>query len=263
MKIKINNALDVYSADFNVDGITVVSQTSKVLNGLSNRLKDYSEFVINCKRLLNTVNKGLGSVSISEDNLSISTVFDHGEMLYNTVENRELLPTVFIDGKTNEITHFNSVNYNNDLSDDTVSFKLLEIHGRLLNTVFIQDNFITYLMNFVFDSKRSTHSTVVISHADSGLHPDYQLLLAEFLVLLQKESNVKFILETFSPYLINAIEVYSEKYDVACNFVQGRKEEEGLVFEDLLSNNDKLFDDLVKPLQTLENIKWSFEDYEI
>lgn len=263
MKIKIKNALGISSAKFNVDGITVVSRTSGVLNSILKPLLAYYRFVVTGTVPSYSSNGIVGAVSIIENNVSIRTVFDINKPTYHNAENIELAHNLFINVPEGDFINYNPYNrgYIFDKDNQTkVSPELLGSYTNLKGALYNPNLFIVNLMDFVFNPARSEFATVVISQPDSGLHPDYHLLLAEFIVLLQKEGNVRFIIDTFSPYLINALEVYSVKYGVPRNFVQGNINSKGVVFEDLGSSSEKLFDDLVRPLQTLENIEWSLKD---
>ena len=56
--------------------------------------------------------------------------------------------------------------------------------------------------------------TIILDEPEIHLHPEWQLLLAEIIVLVQKEFGVHVLLNTHSPYFLNAIEVYAAKYGV-------------------------------------------------
>lgn len=56
------------------------------------------------------------------------------------------------------------------------------------------------------------NSYLIIDEPESHLHPEWQLKLAEILVLLAKDFNVKLFINSYSPLFIEAMEVYSVKY---------------------------------------------------
>ena len=55
---------------------------------------------------------------------------------------------------------------------------------------------------------------IILDEPEIHLHPEWQLKFAEIIVLIQKEFNTNILLNTHSPYFLNAIEVYSEKYAI-------------------------------------------------
>lgn len=95
---------------------------------------------------------------------------------------------------------------------------------------------------------------LIIDNAEDGLHPEMQLILGETVVLMQKEFGIKVILTTQSPFLLDSIEVFSEKYDIE------DKMHYYLVEDGNIKNVDgetrQIYKEIVKPIQELENIKY-------
>ena len=50
---------------------------------------------------------------------------------------------------------------------------------------------------------------IIIDEPESNLHPEYQILFAEFLVRLCDERNIKLLVNTHSPYLLRALQKFS------------------------------------------------------
>ena len=95
---------------------------------------------------------------------------------------------------------------------------------------------------------------LIVDNAENGLHPEMQLIFGETVVLIQKEFGIKVVLTTQSPFLLEAIEVFSEKYDVE------DKTHYYLVEDGNIKNVDgetrQIYKEMVKPIQELENIKY-------
>ena len=98
------------------------------------------------------------------------------------------------------------------------------------------------------------NDVLIIDNAEDGLHPEMQLIFGETVVLMQKEFGIKVILTTQSPFLLDAIEVFSEKYGI------GDKMHYYLAEDGNIKNVDdetsQIYKDMVKPIQELENIKY-------
>ena len=64
---------------------------------------------------------------------------------------------------------------------------------------------------------------IIIDEPEIHLHPEWQLIFAELIVLIQKEFGMHILLNTHSPYFLNAIQVFSKKYgnDASSGFVNG------------------------------------------
>lgn len=102
------------------------------------------------------------------------------------------------------------------------------------------------------------NGTIILDEPEIHLHPEWQLKFAEIIVLMQKEFNTNILLNTHSPYFLNAIEVYSRKYDLGnkCKFYLA-DENNGITFVmDVTTDTEKIYAKLAKPLQELENIEY-------
>lgn len=58
------------------------------------------------------------------------------------------------------------------------------------------------------------NSVLILDEPDIYLHPEWQLLFAELIVFVNKYLNIHFLINTHSPYFLNAIEVYASKYSI-------------------------------------------------
>ena len=58
------------------------------------------------------------------------------------------------------------------------------------------------------------NGTVILDEPEIHLHPEWQLVFAELIVLIQKEFGIHVLLNTHSPYSLNAIAVYAVKYRI-------------------------------------------------
>lgn len=96
---------------------------------------------------------------------------------------------------------------------------------------------------------------LILDEPEIHLHPEWQLLFAELIVLLQKEFYIHVLLNTHSPYFLNAIEVYAAKYDVddRCKYYLSSSRGEVSEIEDVTENIEKIYEKLARPLQDLEN----------
>ncbi len=108
------------------------------------------------------------------------------------------------------------------------------------------------------------NGTIVLDEPEVNLHPEWQLKFAELIVLLQREFGMHILLTTHSPYFLNAIEVYSEKYgiDEKCKYYVAENEENGSVIKDVTDNTREIYEKLARPIQDLENLRYSSGVYE-
>ncbi|WBB29704.1 AAA family ATPase [Parvimonas micra] len=101
----------------------------------------------------------------------------------------------------------------------------------------------------------SENGTIVLDEPEVHLHPEWQLIFAELIVLLQKEFNMHILLTTHSPYFLNAIEVYSAKYEIKekCKFYLSENDGNFAKFKDVTDDLSPIYRKLSMPLQVLED----------
>lgn len=96
---------------------------------------------------------------------------------------------------------------------------------------------------------------LILDEPEVHLHPQWQLIFAETLVLLQKEFELHILLNTHSPYFINAIETFSKKHNIenVCKYYLPQGTDNDIMFKDVTNDRAGIYDLLAEPFQTLEN----------
>ena len=84
-------------------------------------------------------------------------------------------------------------------------------------------------------------SLIILDEPEVHLHPNWQLKYAEIITLLV-ENNFNILVTTHSPYMVEALERYSEKYKVEANFYLAEK---GIIKSE---NNNKTLSETVTKL---------------
>ena len=102
------------------------------------------------------------------------------------------------------------------------------------------------------------HGMIILDEPEIHLHPEWQLKFAESIVLIQKEFDANILLNTHSPYFLNAIEAYSQKYgiDGKCKYYLAEDQDGNAVISDVTGKTEVLYDKLAQPLQKLENLEY-------
>lgn len=102
------------------------------------------------------------------------------------------------------------------------------------------------------------NSTLILDEPEIHVHPKWQLVFAEIIVLLQKEFDMHILLNTHSPYFLEAIEVYSKKHGIEekCRYYLSENTEDGAVIKDVTDRTGKIYKKLAEPFQTLENVRY-------
>lgn len=96
-------------------------------------------------------------------------------------------------------------------------------------------------------------SMLIVDEPETNLHPDWQVKFAIFLVLLCRDLGVKLLINTHSPYFLQAIWKYTEKLGVTgkfYNMVQGDSAD-SYSAHDVSSNIDCVFKTMSEPFNNL------------
>lgn len=113
-----------------------------------------------------------------------------------------------------------------------------------------------YLIKSLIDNGSIVqNTTLILDEPEVHLHPDWQVSLAEIIVLLQKEMGLHILINTHSPYFLRSIEVYSQKYEIAScvKYYLSCNEEDVSKIKDVTLDISKIYKVLSKPLQRIED----------
>ena len=103
---------------------------------------------------------------------------------------------------------------------------------------------------------------LILDEPEIHLHPEWQLLLAEVIVALQKEFDLHVLITTHSPYFLNAIEVFTAKHKIAdkSKYYLTKVDAEGYAsIEDVTSNTDKIYSLLARPMKVLYDMEFAID----
>lgn len=133
-----------------------------------------------------------------------------------------------------------------------------------LNKILDVKNISTGLKTFVIlktlliNGTLKENGTIILDEPEIHLHPQWQLLFAELIVLIQKEFNMHILLNTHSPYFLQAIEVYAAKYEIAdkCKYYLAQLDGDMAVINDVSDSTETIYKLLAKPFQDLENVRY-------
>ena len=100
---------------------------------------------------------------------------------------------------------------------------------------------------------------IILDEPEIHLHPEWQLLYAKLIVLLQREFDLSMIITTHSPYFLDAIDVFSSKYNTSHRTRYYLAENKGDVslINDVTNNIDLIYKKLSDPMQMLENLRYN------
>jgi AAA15 family ATPase/GTPase len=99
---------------------------------------------------------------------------------------------------------------------------------------------------------------IIFDEPEIHLHPEWQVVFAEMLVLLQRDFNLTILLTTHSPYFFNAIETFSKKHKTTerCNYYFTANKDGVCSVQNVTDNTSVIYEIMTIPFQTLENIRY-------
>lgn len=189
-----------------------------------------------------------------------------GDLIYKQVESNNLVDKIVIEERLQKIinkvhgacrgrTFFKN---NNDLmyqqDNMKTAFKVANLSTGLKTFVILQ----TLLLSGAIKDA----SLIILDEPEIHLHPEWQLLFAELIVMLQKEFNLHILLNTHSPYFLNAIEVFSEKYAIGdrCEYYLAYNKQDESYVKCVTGNVEEIYAKLARPLQMLENLRYADDE---
>lgn len=168
------------------------------------------------------------------------------ELIVNKKLNRilELMSDV-CDGELINSNHGQSFVYKTDRFNDVL--EISNISTGMKNFIILK----TLLQNGNIDE----NGVIILDEPEIHLHPEWQLKFAELIVLIQKEFDMNILLNTHSPYFLNAIQVYSDKYKISdqCRYYLTVEHNKKVQIEDVTNFIERIYEKLARPLQELEN----------
>jgi len=134
-------------------------------------------------------------------------------------------------------------------SGSAVSFNIGNVSTGLKTFIIIK----TLIMNDCL----KTGDILILDEPEIHLHPEWQIVLAELIVLIQKEFSIIVLMNTHSLYFLRAVEVYAKKHgiDDKCKYYQCNSAE--ATIRDVTETIDDIYKTMAYPLQILKNEEYA------
>ncbi|GHT36725.1 ABC transporter ATP-binding protein [Planctomycetales bacterium] len=107
--------------------------------------------------------------------------------------------------------------------------------------------------------KIKERGVLILDEPEIHLHPEWQLVFAELLVLLQKQLDLTILLTTHSPYFLEAVEEFSKKYGTAghIHYYLTQNENGYCSVQDVTNETVSIYRHLALPFQKLEEMRYA------
>ncbi len=103
---------------------------------------------------------------------------------------------------------------------------------------------------------------LILDEPEIHLHPEWQLKYAEIIVLLQKRFDLSIVVATHSRDFLEALELYSQKYDLEsrCNYYLSKQEDGLVTFENVTGELEKVYSQMITASMLLDKLRYELVD---
>ena len=117
------------------------------------------------------------------------------------------------------------------------------------------------LKQLLLNESLQDKDVIVLDEPEIHLHPEWQLLYAEIIILLQKKFNFHIVVTTHSAHFMEALELYSKKYGISerCNYYLAGLQDDSAVFENVTHDISKIYKQMVDPTLLLSQLREELE----
>lgn len=105
---------------------------------------------------------------------------------------------------------------------------------------------------------------IILDEPEIHLHPQWQIVYAELIVLLQKYFDLSVVVTTHSPYFVDAINLFSCKYgsDKGVNYYLSANKDNVVQMECVTKDIDLIYKKMASPIQMLETLRYELNNIE-
>ena len=189
----------------------------------------------------------------------INSKLDHNSHLIEQMNDKSY-DTYTLRARTTDRLNLVFRNINNLLRTESVNSSEDEEDEKKLNIVNYSSGMKTfYLIKSLLEKGViRENGTLILDEPEVHLHPEWQLKFAEIIVLLQKEFGLHILINTHSPYLLNAIEVYSKIHKLMSDtkYYLARIDKSNIpIIEDIKHETNQIYDLLTVPFEKLDKLE--------
>lgn len=117
---------------------------------------------------------------------------------------------------------------------------------------------VAIIQTLLLNNELEENSFLIMDEPEVNLHPEWQIKFAKILVLLVKELDLSIYIASHSPFFIEAIELYSQLYELIDDsfFYLTQKADDGFDVVKVDSNNlEEIYRNLGQPYDILDEVK--------
>ena len=103
---------------------------------------------------------------------------------------------------------------------------------------------------------------LILDEPEIHLHPQWQVVYAEIIVLLQKYFDLTVIITTHSPYFLDAVNLFSIKHGTgdSVNYYTSELAEDRVKMEQVTDDIESIYKKMASPIQTLDSLRYELNN---
>lgn len=181
------------------------------------------------------------------------------KLVSDNEKERNLIDEIMVEEKLNEIFGMFDRMFEGKLVKDEDDEYRMHYHDKVLEIPNLSTGIKSFTMirRLLEKGELKEKDVLILDEPEIHLHPQWQLVYAEIIVLLQKHFDLSIIITTHSPYFLDAIELYSGKHGITDKvhyYLTDGKEE--AVLEEVSDHLDAIYEKLAAPLDELDSIRY-------
>ena len=217
----------------------------------------HNAFYIDNPFVINYINSDIDTDNFILEKTIQDFISDDNKNVFDSVKNKEILEKVY--DVLNSIMNAKIINKDDDFylhyNENDIEIKLGNLSAGLKSFVIIK----RLLENGSLNEK----DVLILDEPEIHLHPKWQLVYAELIVLLQKYFNLTITITTHSHYFLEAINRFSKRHNIdeRVNFYITELSENkcNIVFKNVNDNLDIIYKKMYEPLEILKNMRYEEE----
>lgn len=213
----------------------------------------HNAFYIDNPFIINYINSNVDTDNFILEKTIHDFISDDNKNVFDSVKNKEILEKVY--DVLNSVMNAEIINKNNEYylhyNENNTEIKLENLSAGLKSFVIIK----RLLENGSLNEK----DVLILDEPEIHLHPKWQLIYAELIVLLQKYFNLTITITTHSHYFLEAINRFSKRHNIdeRVNFYITELAENkcNVIFKNVNDNLDIIYEKMYEPLEMLSNMR--------
>lgn len=120
----------------------------------------------------------------------------------------------------------------------------------------------TILKMLIENDSLKDKDIIILDEPEIHLHPQWQLIYAEIIVLLQKYFDLSIIVTTHSPYFLDAIDLFSQKHSIKnkMNYYLSSIHNNIVSMKNVNDCIDSIYKEMASPIDELETLRYQLQE---